>query len=390
MLQPMRARRVFAILLTLAVGSCAVQTPEAPLATREAFIEHYGLSPMSREERTDTEDATAPSIEGAVRFDEETTHSEYRYTPSIVAIRELFRERSMRRPPAPRSARDVRRAIDESFGVSKLGTGLQVVGVASMSENAYGRLHDLHFRFGDGGFGQAIVGVPDRSNGVLLIALHGCRGSPDMVMTDQESYANAFGLRAVERGYTVAAPYILGECAWIHNLDWLATLSGASVFGYELAKIGELARWARSEYGARRTVIWGISLGGQYAMLSSAFYGELFDVTVISGAAGDYEKSYRDVFDAAGLDANNRIGVNTQAVLSGRFWRPDVVASILPRSIVFEISTGDLGPEAIEFVTYLDQAAQRARASRPNVVLFEGVHETNPEATLEVIDDLTR
>jgi dienelactone hydrolase len=252
----------------------------------------------------------------------------------------------------------------------------------------------IDFAFADGGFGQALVGRPPRPNGALLIAIHGCLSSPHDAMRETGSYLHAFGLRAMQQGYTVVAPYVLGACMWMPNADWIGSLSGISVFGYELAKIAHVARWARREFGTPRVVIWGISLGGQYSMLASALFRDLFDVTIISGAAADYEDSYRASFDAVGLDgrAGMVLGANRQVALSARVSRRDVIASILPRPIVFEVSTAeiDFAPSTIGVIDYVDRVAVAKRAARPEVVLFRGVHETNPAETLKVLGTLLK
>lgn len=318
------------------------------------------------------------------KFDDAGAHAGYEYAPSIAALRDVFRRRAERGPSAPSDRRAVRAAIASVFGTDRFGRGFRLLREERVSASA--RISRIAFEFGDGGFGQALVGLPTEPNGRLLIAIHGCSGSPSGVMLDAESYSHAFGLRAVERGYTVVAPYILSQCPWIHNLDWLGALSGVSVFGYELLKIAELATWARATYATRETVIWGISLGGQMSMLSAALDdGTLFDVAVISGAAANYEESYRRDFDAVGIDAAKKLGDNRQVALSAVVSRADLVASILPRPIVFEISTGDLRPSVVEFVNHVEEAALKLGAGAPKVVLFEGGHETNPQATLDVL-----
>ena len=319
------------------------------------------------------------------KFDDRGAHAGYEYTPSIAALRDAFWRRAERGPSPQSDPRFVRRAIASTFGTERLGRGFRLLREDAVPAAAH--VSRITFEFGDDGFGQALVGRPEQPNGRLLIAIHGCLGSPNGVMLDAESYNRAFGLRALERGYTVVAPYVMSQCPWIHNLDWLGALSGVSVFGHDLVKIAELTRWAQATYATRETVIWGISLGGQMSMLSAALDdGTLFQVTVISGAAADYEGAYRGDFDAAGVDAFNKLGDNRQVALSALVSRADLVASILPRPIVFEISTGDLRATVVTFVNHVEAAARRMDVASPRVVLFEGGHETNPPATLDVLD----
>jgi hypothetical protein len=377
------------LLLCLAVSSCrATAGPREPALTAEAFVSRYGLIKGSPDQPPATSGAD-PIPEASAAFDE-TMATTYRYGPSIAVIVELFRKRALEPRAEPRTRRDVQRAIDETFGVSLLGQGFHVRTRQQVSGDEAGIIELVDFDFGSGGLGQALIARPAIPNGMLMIALHGCLASPDDVLLEDGNYPRGFGRQALERWYTVVAPYVLSGCMWIHNLDWLGSLSGVSVFGYELAKIGALTRWARGAHEIRRTAIWGISLGGQYAMLSSALFPDLFDVTVISGATTDYEAAYLTDFDAVGVDgtAGRRLGANTQVALSARVARHDVIASILPRPIVFEMSTADLAfaPSAVAVINYVVRLAMRRRALRPEVVLFEGEHGTSPRATLERID----
>jgi len=144
--------------------------------------------------------------------------------------------------------------------------------------------------------------------------------------------------------------------------------------------------WARQEYSLTQTAIWGISLGGQYSMLTAARFPELFDVVVISGATVDYEQNYTSAFDLVGVNQFDVLGANTQVALSAFIRRRDVATSILPKQIIFEMSTSDLSQGGIDFVGYVTAAANARGATPPEVVLFDGDHETNPPATLAKID----
>jgi pimeloyl-ACP methyl ester carboxylesterase len=350
--------------------------PLAAQTDRNQFIAQYGLLPPP----VHTGGAEFQNLEGG-RFDERN-FSGYRYSRTLAAMRDTFR----RRADAQQSSVEVRAAIDRAFGVPSFLGAVSIVLREHITASAAGTVDSIDFRFGTDGYGQALVGVPSHPNGRLLIAIHGCLLTPDAVLTQVTSYGNSFGLRALEQGYTVIAPYVLSQCEWIHNLDFVGQLSNTSVFGYEIAKIGQLAMWARQEYSLTHTAIWGISLGGQYSMLTAARFPELFDVVVISGAAADYEKSYAASFDLVGVNQIDVLGANTQVTLSALIRRPDVVASILPRQIIFEMSTNDLSQGAIDFVSYVMAAADARGTARPEVVLFQGEHETSPQATLVKIN----
>jgi dienelactone hydrolase len=387
----MRAIPAVCVFVVLLVTSVGVGLVRAQGLSRDEFLARYGVANGPADPVAD-DPAHGARIEAMERFDETGPAADYPYTPSIRAMRDLFRRRAAQAPGPPRSARDVQRAIDETFGVSRLGDGFRLLSRLPV-DDALG-MTAIDFAFADGGFGQALVGRPPRPNGALLIAIHGCLSSPHDAMRETGSYLHAFGLRAMQQGYTVVAPYVLGACMWMPNADWIGSLSGTSVFGYELAKIAHVARWARREFGTPRVVIWGISLGGQYSMLASALFRDLFDVTIISGAAADYEDSYRASFDAVGLDgrAGMVLGANRQVALSASVSRRDVIASILPRPIVFEVSTAeiDFAPSTIGVIDYVDRVAVAKRAARPEVVLFRGVHETNPAETLKVLGTLLK
>ena len=382
------------LLLAAATAGCHHRLPQRePIATPEQFIKRYGILEAPADSTPAQPAADHPRVEAAPRF-EPTVAGTYRYSRSIVALRDVFEARARDTPSRPRARKDVQNAIDETFGVSRFGKRFTLRTTETVGPSPAGTRIDLiEFSFGTSGFGQALVGTPERPNGLLLVALHGCLASPDDVMFDTGSYVRPFGRRALEQGYTVIAPYVLSACMWMHNLDWIGAMSGVSAFGYELSKIGQLSEWAARHYRAERTILWGISLGGQYAMLTSALFPDTFDVTVISGAAADYEASYRKTFSDAGLDGNaaKTLGANRQVALSSRVARRDVVAAILPRRIVFELSTTDLSfaPGSAAFIDYVDRAARMQSAQPPEVVLFEGSHGTHPEATLRVLGRIT-
>jgi pimeloyl-ACP methyl ester carboxylesterase len=370
--------RVRVTLVCALVAACSSRSqPPAGNISYTDFYARYGYTRAQTTPAPTQQSEAKP--EEAPRFDENGAHRDFPYAPSVRAMRDLFRNRALaeRTPKAPA---EVRRAIVDTFGVDLLGTGLEPVGSVTISDST----ERFDFRFGDGGFGQAMIGRPNAPNGVLLVAIHGCSLSPDPILSNAASYANSLGLRALERGYTVVAPYVISQCGWIHNLDYAGSLSGLSVFGYELVKIRELTKWARREFGLRRVVVWGISLGAQYAMLLSSAFPDLYDITVISGGAGDYERSYLQRFDEVGLDASAPIGANTQVRLASRCSRLDVLASILPRKIVFEVSNNDINDGAMKMITAVEALAKR-RSARIEVVVFEGLHETSPDQTLNVI-----
>lgn len=353
-----------------------VVVPASAAMDRNEFIARYGmLAPPIVTSGPDFQ-----NLEGG-RFDEHVLAG-YRYTRTLEAMRDTFR----RRAEAQQSSMEVRAAIDRAFNVPSFLGDFQVVQREHITASPAGTVDSIDFRFGPDGYGQALVGVPAHPNGRLLVAIHGCSINPDAVMMQMTSYGNAFGLRALEQGYTVVAPYVVSQCAWISNLDWLGSLSNSSVFGYEVAKIGQLTAWARQEYSLPHAAIWGISLGGQYSMLTAARFPELFDAAVISGATVDYEQTYLDRFDLVGVNQVDILGANTQLVLSALVRRRDVVASILPKQLIFEISTSDLTQGGIDFVDYVTAAAKARGAYPPEVVLFEGQHETNPPATLAKLE----
>ncbi|HKO01477.1 MAG TPA: alpha/beta hydrolase-fold protein, partial [Thermoanaerobaculia bacterium] len=350
--------------------------PLAAQTDRNQFIADYGLLPAP----VHTGGPDFQNLEGG-RFDERN-FSGYRYSRTLAGMRDAFR----RRAASQESSVDVRAAIDRAYGVPSFLGAFSVVLREHITASAAGTVDSIDFRFGTDGYGQALVGVPSHPNGRLLIAIHGCLINPDAVLTQMTSYGNSFGLRALEQGYTVIAPYVVSQCEWIHNLDWIGQMSNTSVFGYEIAKIGQLTMWARQEYSLTQTAIWGISLGGQYSMLTAARFPELFDVVVISGATVDYEQNYTSAFDLVGVNQFDVLGANTQVALSAFIRRRDVATSILPKQIIFEMSTSDLSQGGIDFVGYVTAAANARGATPPEVVLFDGDHETNPPATLAKIN----
>ncbi len=372
----------FGLLLILMAAAAAAETPEE-------FIARHPLVPPPVHRPPSVDAESLQRYQNQETFDEAEAAAN-RYGASVVAMKNLFRQRAAAERTPPRNAEAIRAAIDSTFGVSRFGTGLEMLQTET-EQTKSGVLKRVSFRFGDGGFGEAIIGEPAKPNGLLLVALHGCTGSPDIVMLETRAYTNSFGLRALEQGFTVVAPYVMSQCWWVHNLDYVGQMSGVSVFGYEIAKIGALTRWARDRYSINRTGLWGISLGGQYAMFAGALFPDLFDAVVISGAAANYEQSYLDSFDKAPITTTQKLGNNAQVALSASFARPEIALAIFPRQLIFEVSTSDLRAKgAPDFIARAERLAIEQKALQPRVVLFEGGHETNPDATIPVLTHALR
>jgi hypothetical protein len=57
--------------------------------------------------------------------------------------------------------------------------------------------------------------------------------------------------------------------------------------------------------------------------------------------------------------------------------------------LVFEIGTGDLTPGTEAFVRNAEMVFEKQHRPPPDVILFELKHETNPEATLPLLQAMS-
>lgn len=233
---------------------------------------------------------------------------------------------------------------------------------------------------------QFILGVPTKWNGKIIIAMHGCGGSPDAVFGQtSDTYLNEFGLKAMKRGFMVYAPYVLSRCDWFSDFDDIANSVGESALSYEIKKINALSNYVINEHKNSSVNIWGISLGGQIATFCSLFHN--FEYSVISGGmVFDYQDQHLDYFQNRGLKGNYW-PLSGSMKLDMIIKRSNVILSNLPRKYILSFGSENLERSTLETVREMKLYAD---LNYPNqevlqIVFFKGYHETAPESILNIL-----
>ena len=123
--------------------------------------------------------------------------------------------------------------------------------------------------------GRGILALPTgRMEPVpLVIAQHGIGSSPERVfgLDDPSDIYKGYGRRLVEEGFGVIAPMNISGGAPRARLERLCKLLGKTLWGLEAYRTMRLLDYleTRDEIDVGRTAMYGISLGGAYAMFTT-------------------------------------------------------------------------------------------------------------------------
>src|SRR5437867_1745755 len=159
-----------------------------------------------------------------------------------------------------------------------------------------------------------ILLVPKKSGPKpALLCVHGHQGTPEIIagFLSEEFLKNniyrVFGRTAVERGYVVWCPMILGYYSEEHEpregpdskgrdlLHKKALLTGRTLMGLEVAKLRRAVDYLETlpEVDPRRIGIYGLSKGGHYTLYTAGVETRLKAV-VISGWFNDRTRKLAD------------------------------------------------------------------------------------------------
>ena len=227
--------------------------------------------------------------------------------------------------------------------------------------------------------------------GPALLALHGIDSDPDRVMGLAPSgYLNNLGVRLVERGYTVLAPFIFSDSKWVSQAQRYLRYNGQSLERLVLAKTMACIDVLSSldAVDNRRIGVYGISWGAGFARYTQAL-DERVQIGVSSGNAADVPAALADTRWSL---AEQREGVPSWP--AGNFSKFDLVPLvaylIAPRPFVLEWGLQD------DRASYgMDSAAKilsewYGRLGYPDNLVglnFDGSHEINPgDETLNTIE----
>jgi dienelactone hydrolase len=165
-----------------------------------------------------------------------------------------------------------RRALGD-FGPA---TGRLHVRVAPFLEDDDMVARWVSIRVLDGFDGHAILALPRRREGAvpLVICQHGIGSSPERCFgfADDPPLYHAFARRLVAaEGYAVLAPQNITEAAPRARVHRLALMLGGTLWGLEMLRLQRLIDFVCTvpEVDAERIAMWGISLGGAYALMAT-------------------------------------------------------------------------------------------------------------------------
>lgn len=245
-----------------------------------------------------------------------------------------------------------------------------------------------------------------------LICVHGHEGTPEIVagfLSDQALAGNIyriFGRTAVERGYVVWCPMILGyyseerepqEGPQAKGRDLLhkkALLTGGSLMGLEVAKLRRAVDFLQTlpEVDPQRIGIYGLSKGGHYTLYTSGVETRLKAVVV----SGWFNNRVRKLTYAKSADDPTPFLTRTHRSeyylpgLLNRFGDAELGWMIAPRPLLIEAGTKDSSVNirfAREEFKRVEEVYGRLKiADRAVFAPFEGPHQINGSRSFPFLD----
>jgi cephalosporin-C deacetylase-like acetyl esterase len=245
-----------------------------------------------------------------------------------------------------------------------------------------------------------------------LICVHGHQGTPEIVagfLPDEllrKNIYRTFGRTAVERGYVVWCPMILGYYSEEHEpqegpeskgrdlLHKKALLTGRTLMGLEVAKLRRAVDFLETlpDVDAQRIGIYGLSKGGHYTLYTSGVETRLKAV-VVSGWFNDRTRKL----------ANNKSQANPTPFLTrihrSEYYLPDLLDRfgdrelgwmIAPRPLMIEAGTKDnsvnIDYARAEFKHVQALYGRLGIAERAVFAAFEGPHQIDGTQSFPFLD----
>jgi hypothetical protein len=281
-----------------------------------------------------------------------------------------------------------------------------IINILGVKEHALGKVVDIKSNilkttddysitstelfFEHGAIAKYYIGLPapEISNGNLMITLHGCSSSPrDVMGMDSGDYSNSFGLKSLEKGYVVIAPYTINFCDWIDDLDYIGSLNaGTTVFGYDIMLVQAISEYVQNnlEQPIKDKYLWGISKGGIIAALIGVI-DDSYSQVVLDGCAYDFRQYFLNYL--LPLEPKDKRTWQFSRILY-KHDMVDFAKALLPRRVIIGIGAYDAKDSTIDFVKELRRYAQENYGAdgMVKVNFFTGYHETNPAAVLELLE----
>ena len=245
-----------------------------------------------------------------------------------------------------------------------------------------------------------------------LICVHGHQGTPEIVagfLSDESMKNNiyrTFGRMAVERGYVVWCPMILGYYSEEHEpqegpeskgrdlLHKKALLTGRTLMGLEVAKLRRAVDFleTRPDVDPRRIGIYGLSKGGHYTLYTAGVETRLKAV-VVSGWFNDRTKKLADNKSEANptpfLTRIHRSEYYLPDLLD-RFGDKELGWMIAPRPLMIEAGTRDnsvnIDYARAEFQHVQELYGRLGIGDRAVFAPFEGPHQIDGVRSFPFLD----
>lgn len=304
--------------------------------------------------------------------------SDYKYYRSLKSMYDDFLIANKKLEKDQDTVR-IKKSIEEIFKITEKNI-INVVEKEVISNDEFGKIEMVAVETDTDNIFQYIQSKPKEWNGKILIAIHGCSGSPDGVMSlvDEPTYLNSFGYEGFKEGYMVIAPYILNMCDWVGQFDSFGISTNHTAFGYEIEKILAITEFIKTENSSSDVYVYGISFGAQIALLSNLYFP--FDATVISGSmVFDYHDWHLEYAREFGLTKEYRTSIFSR-ILSLEFDRVDIIKKILPRKIIIEFASGDIKKGLIEELKEIrDYSISNDQMDALELVFIDAYHETYPQ-----------
>jgi dienelactone hydrolase len=261
-----------------------------------------------------------------------------------------------------------------------------------------------------------ILLVPKRAGPkAALICLHGHGGTPEMIsglLTPEQSQVDTyrmFARTAVERGYVVWCPLILGyyseerepkegpDAEGRDILQKKAIITGHTLMGVEVAKIRRGIDFLETlaDVDPRRIGVYGLSKGGHYALYTGAADTRL-KVVVVSGWFNDRTKKLLAPREGRGMFFITYIHRDEYFLpdLLNRFGDAELGWLIAPRPLMIENGARDsavLIQDAREEFHRVEQTYIRlGMAERARFAAFDGPHQIDGTESWPFLDKWLR
>jgi hypothetical protein len=328
---------------------------------------------------------------------------QYKFYESISGVENFFSNKKIldQRTRNRCEPDNIKNVIVQSLGMEDLSFGLILKEISkTIIENENYRVESITLYYDTDAVIQYYCAKPKiNNNGRVMVCLHGCSSAPDKILgIGQSDYTNDFALKAVKKGWTVIAPFILNDCNRIEVFDTLGSLTtGLTLMGYEIKKLEHIIK----RYGKiSKTIgidLYGVSFGGQLAMYYSTLNNNVHNMIISGAMVFDYFKTNIDRL----IERNPKQRNNTKRL--GNHLAMHRYVNITDILLNYLISSKDTGKLVVEMGTYdvnelksrnhseaLDKLQQmmienNIPQNRLFINSFNGYHETNPTISLNVI-----